>query len=160
VESLAEAQRVSELVAQALRWSWRESAQAAPRRMRQADILVVAPYNAQVALIRRTLDDAGHHEVRVGTVDRFQGQEAPVAIMSMTASTPADLPRGIDFLLSANRVNVAVSRAQWRAIVVGSPALTDYLPATPGGLSTLGRYLGLLDRHGSCARRTPAPMGG
>ena len=111
--------------------------------MEQRDVLVVAPYNAQVALLRDCLTGAGMAEVRVGTVDKFQGQEAPLAIVSMTASAPEDVPRGMDFLLSPNRVNVAVSRAQWRAILVRSESLTDYLPTSPDGLGMLGRFLGL-----------------
>ena len=106
-------------------------------------IMVVAPYNAQVTLIARALDGAGLTGVRVGTVDRFQGQQAPVVIVSMAASSAADVPRGMGFLLSRNRVNVAVSRAQWAAIVVRSPLLTDYLPATPEQLAELGAFLGL-----------------
>ena len=64
-------------------------------------------------------------------------------IVSMAASSAADVPRGMGFLLSRNRVNVAVSRAQWAAIVVRSPLLTDYLPATPEQLAELGAFLGL-----------------
>jgi uncharacterized protein len=105
---------------------------------------VVAPYNAQVALLRAALEAAGLGGVRVGTVDKFQGQEAPVTLVSMTASAPEDVPRGMDFLLCPNRVNVAVSRAQWRAVVVRSEALTDFLPTSPGGLGELGRFLGLV----------------
>jgi uncharacterized protein len=140
-----EVARVVTLVREALAWRWTSAAGAAPRPMGQADVLVVAPYNAQVGLLRAALDAAGLSQVLVGTVDKFQGREAPVVIVSMTASAPADVPRGMDFLLSPNRVNVAVSRAQWLAVVVRSPALTDFLPATPVGLRTLGRFLGLVD---------------
>ena len=115
-------------------------------------MLVVAPYNAQVQQIRADLAAAGSPDVRVGTVDRFQGQEAAVVIVSMTASARDDVPRGMEFLLSPNRLNVAISRAQWLSQIVHSPALTDYLPATPGGLADLGRFLGLLDQTGG--RRT------
>jgi len=83
------------------------------------DILVIAPYNAQVAALVEALP-AG---ARVGTVDRFQGQEAPVAVYSLAASSAEDVARGLDFLLSANRLNVALSRARSLAVVVGSPAL-------------------------------------
>ena len=84
-----------------------------------SDILVVAPYNAQVALLRQYLSE----QVRVGTVDKFQGQQAPVVIYSMTSSTTADAPRGMPFLFSPNRFNVATSRARCSVFVVGSPAL-------------------------------------
>ncbi|HVA60952.1 MAG TPA: TM0106 family RecB-like putative nuclease [Mycobacteriales bacterium] len=83
------------------------------------DILVVAPYNAQVHLLAQRLP-AG---ARVGTVDKFQGQEAPVVIVSLTASSAEDVPRGMEFLYSRNRLNVAVSRAKALCVVVGSPSL-------------------------------------
>jgi uncharacterized protein len=114
-----------------------------PRPLAQADFLVVAPYNAQVNLIRRTLDQAALAGVRVGTVDKFQGQEAPVVLVSMTASSHGDVPRGMGFLLSRNRVNVAVSRAQWLAVLIRSKALTSFMPATTGGLLELGAFIGL-----------------
>ncbi len=86
------------------------------------DILVVAPYNAHVALLGERLSAKG---VRVGTVDRFQGQQAPVVIYSMATSTPEDAPRGMEFLYSLNRLNVATSRAQCACILVASPRLFE-----------------------------------
>ena len=68
---------------------------------------------------------AGFTEARVGTVDRFQGQEAPVVLVTMTSSTAVDLPRGLDFLLSRNRLNVALSRAQALALLICSPRLVQ-----------------------------------
>lgn len=91
------------------------------------DILVVAPYNAQVSALRKSLPD----EVRVGTVDKFQGQEAPVVIYSMATSTPEDAPRGMEFLYSSNRLNVATSRAQCVTVLVASPALFQVECKTP-----------------------------
>ena len=79
---------------------------------------MVAPYNAQVELLESRLPG-----VRVGTVDRFQGQEAPVVVYSMTSSSALDAPRGMEFLYSRNRLNVATSRARCRCIVVASPRL-------------------------------------
>jgi predicted RecB family nuclease len=90
-----------------------------------SDILVVAPYNLQVRIVRRALDEAGFTETRVGTVDRFQGQEAPVVLVTMTSSAAVDLPRGLDFLLSRNRLNVALSRAQALALLICSPRLVQ-----------------------------------
>ena len=87
----------------------------------EADVLVVAPYNAQVQALRERLPEA----VRVGTVDKFQGQEAPVVFFSMASSSAGDAPRGIDFLMSRNRLNVAVSRAQCLAYLVCSPRLLE-----------------------------------
>jgi predicted RecB family nuclease len=86
------------------------------------EILVVAPYNSQVALLSERLDGRG---VRVGTVDRFQGQEAPVVIYSMATSNPEDAPRGMEFLYSLNRLNVATSRARCACILVASPRLFE-----------------------------------
>jgi predicted RecB family nuclease len=107
------------------------------------DVLVVAPYNAQVLLLREHLDDAGLVGVDVGTVDKFQGRQAPVVFVSMTASSIDDVPRGISFLLNRNRLNVAVSRAKYASVIVRSLKLTEYLPATPDRLVELGRFLAL-----------------
>lgn len=113
------------------------------RPLEERDVLVVAAYNAQVDLIRSELDAAGLRETRVGTVDRFQGQEAAVVIVSMACSAPAEAPRGMGFLLNRNRINVAVSRGQWRAIIIRSPQLTRYMPSKPEGLEELGAFIGL-----------------
>jgi predicted RecB family nuclease len=91
------------------------------------DILVVAPYNAQVAALAEGLP-AG---ARVGTVDKFQGQEAVIVFYSMATSTPEDAPRGMEFLYSLNRLNVAVSRARCVAVIVASPALFQVQCRTP-----------------------------
>ena len=82
---------------------------------------MVAPYNAQVNALRSALPGA----VRVGTVDRFQGQEAPICLVSMATSSAEELPRDIEFLFSLNRINVAISRAQVMAVMFASPALLD-----------------------------------
>jgi predicted RecB family nuclease len=113
------------------------------RPLAAADVLVLAPYNAQVSLVRRRLASAGLGEVRVGTVDKFQGGQAPVVFISMTASSVDEVPRGISFLLNRNRLNVAVSRAQYAAVIVRSELLTEYLPSTPAGLLELGGFLAL-----------------
>ena len=83
------------------------------------DILFVAPYNFQVNKLRSVLGD----EAKIGSVDKFQGQEAPIVILSMCSSDATESPRGIEFLFSKNRLNVALSRAQALAVVVGSPRL-------------------------------------
>ncbi|MCB5273941.1 hypothetical protein BJG92_01467 [Arthrobacter sp. SO5] len=116
------------------------------RPLDAADILVVAAYNAQVNVIRDALDGAGLSGTRVGTVDKFQGQEAAVVIVSMACSAVAEAPRGMEFLLSRNRINVAVSRGQWRAVIIRAPKLTNYLPAHPEGLEQLGGFIGLCQR--------------
>jgi predicted RecB family nuclease len=109
----------------------------------QEDVLIVTPYNAQVVTLRRRLDTAGLAEVEVGTVDKFQGRQAPVVFVSMTASSAGDVPRGISFLLNRNRLNVAVSRAKYSAVIVRSALLTEYLPSTPHALVELGAFLSL-----------------
>jgi hypothetical protein len=101
--------------------------------------------NAQVARIRDELDAAGFSAVKVGIADKFQGQEAPVAFISMTASSHGDVPRGMAFHLNRNRVNVAVSRAKWRAIIVRFAALTSYMPSSPAELLELGAFIGLCE---------------
>lgn len=116
--STEEAAKVLELVTALLDTSFGASA---PRQLTLEDILIVAPYNAQVNLLRQTLPDGA----RVGSVDLFQGQEAPVVIVSMAASSADEAPRGVDFLFSQNRLNVAISRAQALAIIVASPDLTN-----------------------------------
>ena len=93
-----------------------------------ADILVVAPFNRQVNRLQEALDSRG---VRVGTVDRFQGQEAAVVIYSMATSRPEDAPRGMEFLYDLNRLNVATSRARCACILVASPRLLEPECKTP-----------------------------
>ncbi len=87
--------------------------------MQLQDVLIVAPYNAQVRRIRSMLPDGA----RVGSVDKFQGQQAPVVILSMCSSDANASPRGLSFIFSRSRLNVAISRAQALAIVVASPRL-------------------------------------
>lgn len=114
-----------------------------PRPLAQKDVLVVTPYNAQVVLLRQRLDAAGLDGVRAGTVDKFQGQQAAVVFVSMTASSIDDVPRGISFLLNRNRLNVAISRAKYLCVIMRSPLLTEYLPGTPDRLIELGAFLSL-----------------
>ena len=95
---------------------------AVPHPLCPADILVVAPYNAQVALLGEKLQS---RDVRVGTVDKFQGQQAPIVVYSMATSTPEDAPRGMEFLYSLNRLNVATSRARCACILIVSPRLLE-----------------------------------
>jgi uncharacterized protein len=97
------------------------------------DLLVVAPYNAQVASVQQAIEDRigpVRHD-RVGTVDKFQGREGAVAVYTMAASSAEDAPRGMDFLYDVHRLNVAVSRARAVAIVVASPELLRVAARTP-----------------------------
>ncbi len=126
-DSPEEAKKVAELVETLLRNATWTDKQGQIGLVTLEDILIVAPYNAQVSLLLRELPKGS----RVGTVDKFQGQEAPVVIYSMATSTPQDAPRGMEFLYSGNRLNVATSRAQCVTVLVASPALFDVQCKTP-----------------------------
>jgi len=115
-EAAAVAALVTSLVGGPTSWI---GADGVERPVGWEDVLIVAPYNAQVGTIQRLLPAAA----RVGTVDKFQGQEAPISIYSMTSSSPDLAPRGLDFLYSRHRLNVATSRARCVAVVVLSPEL-------------------------------------
>jgi uncharacterized protein len=110
--SEVEADAVRDLMASLLRQSFQDGETV--RRLTADDILVVSPFNMQVDLLKRRLGETA----RVGTVDKFQGQEAPVVIVSMATSFGGDAPRGTAFLFDRNRLNVAVSRAQCLALIV------------------------------------------
>ncbi|RZT68817.1 TM0106 family RecB-like putative nuclease [Leucobacter luti] len=141
----AEAAEVVRVAAAALGGRLHEPG-SAPRALAQADVIVVAAYNAQVECVAAALAAAGLGGIRVGTVDRFQGQEAVIAIVTLAASSPEDVPRGLEFLLMRNRLNVAISRAQWSAHLVSSDRLGDGLPGSSDGLTALAGYLRLVER--------------
>jgi AAA domain len=104
----------------------------------------ITPYNAQVFEIQQRLPGA-----HVGTVDKFQGQEAPIAIYSTATSSHADAPRGMEFLYSLNRLNVAISRAKCMSILVSSPQIFEAECRTPRQVQLANafcRHLGLADR--------------
>jgi uncharacterized protein len=109
-----------------------------------SEVLIVAPYNAQVDLIRGLLDGAGLSEVAIGTVDKFQGREAMVVIVSLAASSALDAPRGLDFLLDRNRLNVAISRAKANCYLVYSPMITKSRFRDIEELKSISRINGLL----------------
>lgn len=119
-------------------------ADATTRPLAQNDIIVVAPYNAQRQLVLDALAEAGFPDVPVGTVDNFQGKEAVVSITSLAASSGRDAPRGPEFLLLQNRLNVAISRAQVAAYLIHSPALLDDLPRTPEGVARMSAFARLV----------------
>ena len=106
-----------------------------PRPLRMEDILIVAPYNLQVRNLKQALPSA-----KIGSVDKFQGQEAPVVILSMCASEGNSSPRGLSFLFNLNRLNVALSRAQTLAIVVGSPRLVSTESSTVDQMKLVNFY--------------------
>jgi predicted RecB family nuclease len=141
--SVDEAERVVELVRSVVGRRWTD--EHGTRSLTDDDVIVVAPYNAQGAVIRELLDRAGCSGTTVGTVDLFQGREAVVAIVSLAASSAADIPRGLDFLLMPNRLNVAISRAKWAAWLVHSPALASSMPTSIAGLGLLSRFIELVE---------------
>ncbi|MBW9265761.1 MAG: TM0106 family RecB-like putative nuclease [Candidatus Thiodiazotropha sp. (ex. Lucinisca nassula)] len=112
-EADAVAGLVNDIMTSSPRWTDREGNE---KPLTLDDIVIITPYNAQVFEIQQRL-----HGARVGTVDKFQGQEAPIAIYSMATSSYVDAPRGMEFLYSANRFNVAISRAKCLAVLVASP---------------------------------------
>jgi uncharacterized protein len=139
--SVEEARAVVGIVRSVVGLDWSDADGTRP--LTAADVIVVAPYNAHGAVLREHLDAAGFDETPVGTVDLFQGQEAVVAVVSLAASSAADIPRGLDFLLMPNRLNVALSRAKWAAFLVHSPLLATGLPTSIAGLGLLSGFLRL-----------------
>jgi uncharacterized protein len=121
---------VARVVEKLLGQPWTD-VQGRTRAIRLEDILVVAPYNAQVGEISRLLRGRFGDAARVGTVDKFQGQEGAVVLYSMTTSSVDDAPRGMAFLYSGNRFNVAISRARALAVLVCSPELLKVHCRTP-----------------------------
>jgi predicted RecB family nuclease len=144
--SEVEAQAVCEIYESALQQHYTdEQGQAHP--MSHENILVVAPYNVQVNLLKKRLPP----EARVGTVDKFQGQEAELVIVSMTTSGPEDLPRNIEFLFSKNRLNVAISRAKCQAIVLANPELLGVRCQTPEQMALVNTLCWVAD-YGALAQ--------
>ena len=137
--SVEEADAIATAITSMIGSAWTD--EHGTRPLTAADVLVVAPYNAQVLTLSTRFAQSGLDDVLVGTVDRLQGRQAPVVFVSMTASALEDIPRGMTFLLNRNRLNVAISRAQYLAVVVRSPRLTEYLPGTPQGMLDLGAFL-------------------
>jgi uncharacterized protein len=125
-KSPEEADEIERMYQSLLKQSWIDRS-GKKRRITPDDILVVAPYNLQVNLLKRVLPDTA----RVGTVDKFQGQEAGVSLISMTTSSEADLRRHLEFLFSKNRLNVAISRARCLSVVLANPRLLDTRCRTP-----------------------------
>ncbi len=123
------------------------------------DIVIVAPYNAHVERIARALGEAGHPGARVGTVDKFQGQEAPISIYAMGTSSPELAPRGMEFLYSMNRLNVATSRARCAAIVVASPALVRVACQSPRQMQLANALCRLVEMANDTTGRGIAPPG-
>lgn len=144
-EVAAIAALIDQLVAPGSMWI---DAKGAAHQMTKDDVLVVSPYNVQVSRLAEALPG-----VRCGTVDKFQGQEAPVSIYSMATSRPEDAPRGMEFLYSLNRLNVATSRAQCASVVVASPRLFEPECKTPAQI----KLASALCLYETKARVVPSP---
>ncbi|HEY0466576.1 MAG TPA: TM0106 family RecB-like putative nuclease [Polyangiaceae bacterium] len=144
-QSDEEVTRVREIVDTLLAGTTRfVDSQGQPRALTARDILVVAPYNVQVTALRSRLAS----DVQVGTVDKFQGAEAPIVIYSLTSSSAEDAPRGLEFLYSLNRLNVATSRAQALVILVGNPELTRVRCKTPRQMQLVNALCAYLELAG------------
>ena len=149
VRSVQEAQAVVDCVRELLGREWVPATGAEPRPLAAEDCIVVAAYNAQVDCVREALIAAGLADssgagVRVGTVDKFQGQEAAVVLVSL-ASSRVDSGRGAGFVLSPNRLNVAVSRGQWQAVLVHSPWVARSVPQDVEEVLALSGFAGLVE---------------
>jgi hypothetical protein len=150
--STEEAARVAEIVQSlltpAVTWVDRHGAM---NPLTISDILIVAPYNAQVSELAERIPGA-----RIGTVDKFQGQEAPVVIYSMATSSPEEAPHGMEFLFSRHRLNVATSRARCACILVSNPELFDVDSRTPEQMRMANAFCAYLERarviDGTCAK--------
>jgi uncharacterized protein len=145
-ESEEEAEVITQIVGELTRQLLTESGKP-DRPLTRDDILVVTPYNLQVRILRERLSG-----IRVGTVDKFQGQEAAVVLYSMCASSGDASPRGIEFLFSKNRLNVAISRAQTLAVVVGNRSLARTRCTTLGQMQLVNVFCRAVE-HSAVRRR-------
>ena len=108
----------------------------------EEDILIIAPFNVQVNYLKRKLNK----KLKIGTVDNFQGQEALISIFSLTSSSGEDAPRGLDFILEPNRLNVAISRAKILSIIIGSPLIAESYCNNIDEAVKLNNFCKLIDR--------------
>jgi superfamily I DNA and/or RNA helicase len=145
-EAQAVAALVNGILASKATWVDRDGTE---KPVTRDDIVIITPYNAQVFEIQERLPGA-----RVGTVDKFQGQQAPIAIYSTATSSHADAPRGMEFLYSLHRLNVATSRAKCLSLIVGAPAIFEAECRTPRQIQLANafcRYLELAETIGADA---------
>jgi uncharacterized protein len=147
VRSIEEAEEIVQRIPGLLGKNWMDTDKSgntvAPRPLQESDILIVTAYNSQVKYLKHLMQINGWTKIRVGTFDKFQGQEAPVVFVSMAASDSEEVSRGMEFLLSPNRLNVAVSRAQWVCYLIRSNKLSYMQPSTPDGMVMLGKFVTL-----------------
>ena len=115
------------------------------RKLTVDDFLIISPYNTQVNLLISKLEESKIKNPRVGTIDKFQGQEAPVTIISMTSSDSDSLPRNKEFFFSRNRLNVAISRAQVASIILFNPNLLDSSPKNLDHIKLMNNFFKFLN---------------
>ena len=115
------------------------------RKLNIEDFLIISPYNTQVNLLISKLEEAKIKNPKVGTIDKFQGQEAPITIISMTSSDNDSLPRNKEFFFSRNRLNVAISRAQVVSIILFNPNLLDSSPKNLEQIKLINNFFKFLN---------------
>lgn len=142
--SAEEAELIASLVNDLLRYEYTNKA-GAQKAIQLNDIIIVAPYNLQASLISKRLPGA-----RVASVDKFQGSEAPIVILSMCASDGRNSPRGLEFLFNRSRLNVAISRAKSMAFVVGSPSLLNTAGSTLEQMKLLNFFCRIVKYGSKC----------
>ena len=119
--------------------------QGKKRKLTVDDFLIISPYNTQVNLLISKLEESKIENSRVGTIDKFQGQEAPITIISMTSSDSDSLPRNKEFFFSRNRLNVAISRAQVASIILFNPNLLDSSPKNLDHIKLMNNFFKILN---------------
>jgi uncharacterized protein len=115
------------------------------RKLTVEDFLIISPYNTQVNLLISKLEEAKIKNPRVGTIDKFQGQEAPITIISMTSSDSDSLPRNKEFFFSRNILNVEISRAQVVYIILFNPSLLDSSPKNINHIKLMNNFFKFLN---------------
>jgi uncharacterized protein len=154
--SAEEASEVARLAGQLTGCTWRDK-DGTERPVSPDDVLIVTPYNAQIRAIVSALAASGQTRFRVGTVDKFQGREAPVVIYSMATSSADEAPRGLEFLYDLHRLNVATSRARALAIIVASPDLIRVSCRTPQQMVLANALCRAWEMQWTRAKRTSSP---
>ena len=114
------------------------------RKLVVDDFLTISPYNTQVNLLLSKLEESKIKNPKVGTIDKFQGQEAPITIISMTSSDSDSLPRNKEFFFSRNRLNVAISRAQIASIILFNPNLLNSSPKNIDQIKLMNNFFKIL----------------
>ena len=141
--SLEEIETVVDLMKQMIGSEFNDNGKK--RELNVKDFLIISPYNTQVNLMISKLEEEKIKNPRVGTIDKFQGQEAPINIISMTSSDSETLPRNKEFFFSKNRLNVAISRAQVASIILFNPKILDFFPKDINQIKLVNNFVKLLD---------------